>query len=415
VSVHRRSFQNEPLNSTIIADIHDARGRRLEKTLNAPARFTFTVDGRSDTAKLVREMQTDIVAWRWDEAGGGDWPVFRGVVAQGEDQLTEQSHTVTFTCHDYLGMVARRYLTSAVNYTQFDQDRIVVDLLARAVNLQAANGTIFYPASFLPLGIARVNSDGSDRPALSTQLRDRNYTAQSNVGQLIDDLAKCAPLVGTSSAPTSFDYDVLPSGNINGPNLDQWDNLRLFYPAQGVTNPLVLEYGSTVSTVTRSANSADYANYVRIVGNAPDATSPPYFSERWNADALSGIVGAVGLWQNSDNAPDVSIQSTLDQKAQGDLNTSGVLVPSYSLGLRPGTYHHGLFRMGDTVSLVIQSGRLNVFTDATGGGGVRVVGISYDIGDDGDENVVLTAGRPPTTLADLLRAGTADIDALSRR
>ena len=44
--------------------------------------------------------------------------------------------------------------------------------------------------------------------------------------------------------------------------------------------------------------------------------------------------------------------------------------------------------MGDVVPLIVQSGRLNVNTN------VRVVGITYAIGDDGQEDVTLTVGRP---------------------
>ena len=54
--------------------------------------------------------------------------------------------------------------------------------------------------------------------------------------------------------------------------------------------------------------------------------------------------------------------------------------------------------MGDVVPLIIQSGRLNVNTT------IRVVGITYDIGDDGQEDVTLTLGRPDTTLFDIFTA-----------
>jgi hypothetical protein len=415
VTLHERSFTPEPLAASLVAEIHDARGRALTQALNQPARFTFTVDGRSPTALLVQELRTDVVAWRWDETNGVDVPYFRGIVAQGEDQLTEQSHTVTFTCHDMAGMIQRRYLTQPANYAQVDQDSIVADLLSRAVNMTAANGTALTPGSFLPLSVRRVNGDGSSRSALSGELRDRNYTAASSAGQLIDDLSKVISIRDPTA--TAYDYDVVPAGFVSP--ADTTDGLRVFYPAQGVARPdVVLEYGATVSTVTRSANSTDYANFVRVTGKAPDGAAtgtPPMFSERWNNDANNVGRVPVGLWQNTENASDVSVQSTLDQKAAGDLNLSGVLVPSYALGLRPDVYRHGWFRMGDTVGLVIQSGRLDVFSDASGGGGVRVVGQIFGIGDDGDETVSLTVGRPRTTLVDLLRAGTADVDALVRR
>jgi hypothetical protein len=65
--------------------------------------------------------------------------------------------------------------------------------------------------------------------------------------------------------------------------------------------------------------------------------------------------------------------------------------------------------MGDVVPLVVQSGRLNVSTT------VRVLGITYDIGDDGQEDVALTVGRPASSLLDLLTTADATVDALTRR
>ena len=46
---------------------------------------------------------------------------------------------------------------------------------------------------------------------------------------------------------------------------------------------------------------------------------------------------------------------------------------------------------------------------------VRVLGITYSIGDDGDENVELVVGRPRTTLSFLLSQANRDIAALNRR
>ena len=121
------------------------------------------------------------------------------------------------------------------------------------------------------------------------------------------------------------------------------------------------------------------------------------FSEAWNDDADDVTVVPVGLWQRAESASDVSIQSTLDDQAAGDLAYSGVLIPSYTLGLRPGTYHEGFVNMGDTVPLVIRSGRLDVT------GSVRVVGFAFDIGEDGAEDVTLSVGRPLTSLVDMMR------------
>lgn len=100
---------------------------------------------------------------------------------------------------------------------------------------------------------------------------------------------------------------------------------------------------------------------------------------------------------NSDNASDVTLQATLTQKASGDLATSSILVPSYSLTMRPGAYEVGAPNMGDVVPLLLRVGRLNV------SGTTRVLGINYDITDDGAENVELTVGRPALTCPPISR------------
>jgi hypothetical protein len=386
----------------------DARSRRLEQNLNQPARFTFTVSGRSPTAAAVREMETDVVVWRWDDVGGRDVPYFRGVVAQGEDQLTEQSHTVTFTCHDYLAVLARRYLTATADYQTVDQDSIVSDLVARVTTAAATSGTAgapsvsLMPGSYLPLAVVRRAGDGSNRPALSGRMRIRTYGASSAVGQLLDDLAHVIQ---------GYDYDVVPGWRFDGDNTR--DLLRVFYPNAGQARSNVAEYGGNVATVTRSANSTDYYNYVRVLGNngSADPAAAQRYSEAVNSDANNVTVVPIGLWENTDNVADASIQATLDDKAAGDLNYGGVLVPSYSLGLAPEAYYEGFANMGDTLPIVIRSGRLNIGPDTT----VRIVGLSFDISDDGAEDVGLTVGRPLTTLVNMLRKGAADVDALARR
>ena len=406
VSLHSRQFQDTALVNTEISGIDHARGRRLERTLNKSATFSFTVDGRSDVAGLVQEMETDVVVWRTSEATGNEVMYGRFLVAQSEDQVNADSHTTTFTCHDYFAMLARRYLAAPVTYTQSPQGNIVGSLLALATTgLQSTNGTkTFMPGSYLPLTMAMTNADGSAGSSAGP-LRDRTYVMGASVGQLIDDLAH---VQGSTAAGTAFDYDVRP---LPGRPLTLFDTLRIFNDGQGVNNPnAVLEYGGNVSALTRTANSASpYANHVRVIGKAATAGAAPMYSEAWQPSANDIGVTPVGVWQDVENASDVSIQSTLDQAAAGYLNLYGVLVPSYTLTLRPGTYAEGWLQMGDTVPLVVQSGRLDVVSS------VRIVGMSFDISEDGPEVVTLTVGRPPTSLVDLLNAGAADVNTLARR
>jgi len=392
ITVHRRSFTvpPEPASATGVGEIVDARSRRLEIGWNTPAKLSFTVDGRSPAAAEVLELATECMAWRDGTL------MFRGVVTQSEDTVSEQAHTVNFACHDYLAILTRRFLTppAPLVYTQTDQDTLVADLVNRANTTTSGNGaTSFVPGSRLPLVVRQLNPDGTARAALSGQLRDRTYEGQTSIGQAITDLA---------GVINSYDVDVWSNAGADG-----YDWLRLWYPSRGVTrNDMVLQYGATVASFTRAVNSTDYANYWRALGNQTTQGAPQMYADRWNADANNVSVTPVGLWPDGSNESDVSVQATLNDKAAGALNTAGVLVPSYTLALRPGA---PIPNLGDTVPLLIRSGRLNVTTT------IRVLAINYAISDDADELVELTVGRPVLTLTSLFVKQRRDIDALARR
>jgi hypothetical protein len=399
-TLHWRQFaSNVSWSSLAVAEFTEATGRRVDQQWNQPAQYTFTLDGRDPAAALIHELAQDVIVWRWDDQTGIDRPVFRGPICQSEDQISDTGHVVTFTCHDYLAMLARRLLTWNGQWTQtnIDQDDIVWQFLSMCKNPTASGGTPFTSAGFLPVATQMCNPDGSTRAAKSGQIRVRNYTAQTTFDTMLSELA---------AVINGFDFDIVPITASNS------DSLRVFYPNQGVqrTTP-ALVYGSTISGLTRTTNSANYSNYIRVLGNnqQSDPTIVQLYSEAWNQDAANGNLGSVGLWMGGDNAADVIVQATLDQKAAGDLLIDGLLTPAYTVTMRPGAYSWGNPNMGDTVPLIIQSGRLQVNTYT------RIVGISYSIGDDGQEDISLTLGKPLVPLSQLLADSARDIDALARR
>jgi hypothetical protein len=407
LTVHRRVFAQPPCptwDQTISIELTRARGRRITQAWNTPATLTFTLNGRDPAAAQVLELQSDVFAWRWDEAAGADICVGRFVITQSEDQITEQEHVVTFTGHDYLAMLDRRFELGATPriIAVTDQDTIAAQTVA--IGAGYGSGTAwkgFDPGALMPMVVVRVNPDGSARAALSGVVRDRNYAGGLSLLTELDDLAK---------VQGGFDYDIVPSPRAAALGAGAGaDAVRIFYPAQGVQRAdMVLAYGANVSTVTRTVTSADYANYVRMIGNkaSADPNAAQLVGEANNADAAARVVGAWGL---SENASDVSLAATVNQRAAGDLAIYGVLVPGYTLGLRPDRYLWGSPNMGDTVRMIVNSGRLNV-SDF-----VRVVGITYDVGDDGTEDVSVTVGRPLVSIARLLGKSASAIDALARR
>jgi hypothetical protein len=169
---------------------------------------------------------------------------------------------------------------------------------------------------------------------------------------------------------------------------------------------------STVSSLTRLVDSSTYANYWRVIGNngsGGSTTAAQLAAEAWNADANSVAANSLGLWMSPDNAPSLTTPAALQAQANGDLSLHGTLIPSYTVTLSPGAYVYGSPNMGDVVPLRVTSGRLNVNT------WIRVLGLKFTIGDDGQEDVALTVGVPGRTLVQMINQSKRDINALAQR
>lgn len=413
LTLHDRNFSAATWDQTILAELTTARSRQLVRTINQPMELRFTIDGRSPAAASIVELQHEVYAWRWDDQAGADVCLFRGPIEHSQDQLSEQAHVVSFVSHDYSATINRRFFldVTGVVLTQQDQDRIAALFVARAGG-GPAPAAPYAPGSIIPVGVCPVDPTGASR-ALSGTLRDRTYIGGKALGQALDELAH---------VQGGFDYDVLPEPRADNTltMVDQngalsqlgagRDALRLFWPSMGsARTDMILVYGGNIASLSRTVASNDYANHVRTLGNngSSDPAAAQLAGTAVNADASSTTVG---WWPYADAAgSDVNQQATLDQRAAGLLAGMGVLVPSYSLTMTPGAYSWLFPRLGDTVPLIVHSGRLDVNTT------VRVVGITYDVGDDGDEDVTLTVGRPLSSLGDLLARTTTAVDALARR
>jgi hypothetical protein len=394
--------------SMLIGEVMDARSRRLERKLNQPARFVFTVDGDSPTARLAHELQHEVLVTRWHEELARDEEMFRGVIVSSQDTLSEQRHTVNFVAQDNLAIARRRPMALASTFTQRDQDDIADSLLNVFLrNFRSSQGTDFAPAATIPYAFARVYPDGSGGRPLSGRLRDRTYPAQTNLYDAIENLANVI---------NGFDFDVRP---VPGQVFQVPDQIRIFYPYRGVQREdFSFLYGSTVSALTRSVNSANYGNYARVIGQT-DEGQPQLYAEAWTQDANDIVTNPAGFWAMAESMSDVTEVDTLRNRALALLADNSALeptpdgfgspVPSYSLSLRPEAYRADLFDVGDIVPLRVRSGRLDVDTY------VRVYGIAFAIGDDGEEDVEVDVGRPGPSFLEVLRTTNRRISALERR
>jgi hypothetical protein len=390
-----------------LSDLPVARNRKLTTTLNGPAQFSFDIDGRHPCAASISELATDIAVMRWDEYyTGGDVPMFRGIVGASTDAVTESEHTLSVTATDYVSMLGRRVLTAPGQVVITDhQDNCASWLLgyASAANVSVGAGSPAFGAAFyLPLSLQYVDPSGNPRLpghldlAGNGSVPQRSLTLQGNsvLGTMWDNLAKLT---------SGFDYRVLASGGTT-------DYLQVAYPQLGVTRTSpAFNYPGNVTAFQRQVSSADYSNYWRSLGNNqnPAQNASQIYGESWTPAALALDVGT---WMTADQASDQTDPALLGAAAAGRLNIYGLLVPAYVLTLQPDFYYYnGVFNLGDTVPLIITSGRLKVNTT------VRILGITFEPKDDGDEVITVTVGRAPQDLLSRLNSYDADVRALSRR
>ena len=242
-----------PCSPTLLAELPaGARSRRLEQTLNGSATLTFTLDGRTPRPPSSPSWPPTWLPGAGTRSAATTCPISAASWRRARTPLTEQSHVVTFTCHDYLAMLARRYVTGTLTYTNTDQDTIARGLVAVAVTARSTPSPAPPRASHCPR--ARTcpctpYSPPRTQPAVSAPSpRDRTYEGSTEILTALDQLAH---VIG------GFDYDVAPAGRFNA-TTTPYDSLRIFYPSQGVARAEpVLEYGAAIASLTRSTNSAE--------------------------------------------------------------------------------------------------------------------------------------------------------------
>lgn len=384
-----------------VAEIVNARTRKFHADLYKPNTFDFVVDGRDPAAASIVELQHDLAAFRWDPFNNRYYVMFRGPVGRSVDTVTETGHTVQFSCADYQAVLERTWLYSSPQSTPFvystatDQAAIVSDL----VTYNAGNNAPLQP----PLNQGVYVWAGAYNPDASvlgtntgiTRTRDYSPGGQSYVGPLIEALAACQ---------NGFDWSCEPvdPGSALTP-LEAADSY-LWYPQRGVTKAFVLEYGGTVQSLTRTVNSADFANAIYMVGNTQNLyasafgdvyANPQLHPEGW------------WMWSGSDNS--LTSSSGIGQAVNGKLALMNQVVPAWTAVMVPGAWRaRSDFWLGDTVELRVNIGRLaNVDTF------VRVVAMDIAIDDNGVEQVTPTLGRPSPSLAALLQRQQQQLQVLS--
>jgi hypothetical protein len=380
----------------MVGELANLRSLRLHFDLYGPATAACVLDGRSPGAASLQELSQDLCLYRWNPAVGAYQILFRGPIGHTQDTVSETTHTVNVQAADYRALIARRPLGGAMTFSQADQFSIAAGLLQGAPGFADPTQPPYDQGYDLPV---LTNPDGSSLASTGV-LRDRTYTGAEKAGDRLDNLA---------AVINGFDWGAEPWDAINATPDLRAAKTQVWYPQRGVTKTFVADYGGTVASLSRTVDSTAFANWVRNDGTPnPDGTA--LFAVAAGDAVTNPQLHPEGWWPEQVSNASTSNPATLAQQAGGQLAVDSILLPSYALTLVPGawTWKTDCW-LGDTVTVRVRSGRLNVDTTA------RIIQLDVTVDDNGVETVALTVARSVTTLADLLVGQRSELDALSRR
>lgn len=350
------SFVLGPAAGGMTRELSRARSRKCSFKLTEPSEVSCELDGRHPEAGYLSELATDLHVLRAPYHGARKERLYRGRIGKSGDTFDTDTHSVTIPSLDYRAVLQRRHLMSGsqVTWTQKDQAEIAFGLIQQAQRHSGGSYGIV---------LGRTPATGV--------LRDRTYELGDNIGDRLQEL---------SEVIDGFDWDIT-STSPAGLQLDLW------YPRRGTAlDGIVLEFGGAIASGTRTVDSGDYANHIRVTGSQPEGGGEePAIQERSAPDLGSR---PEGRWDKT-YGESITTTKALEERADWLLDQAQVVTPSYSLSMRRGWWRGpSHVWLGDTVTVRIRSGRLRVNTR------LRVHQIDIDISDDGTEDVTLTVGGP---------------------
>lgn len=314
--------------------------------LTNPSTSAFKVLGSSPAAMAITELASDLHLIR-DRVY-----LDRMRIGPSTDTLDASRDDAEFHALNYRDLLARRrlYDDSTLTYTGVDRAQLVWQLIQQT---QGRSGG--------QLGITQGNT-----PTLG--VTTQTFSAGDAIGEQIQNLSAV-------QAPAGFDWDITPVSP-SALNLDVW--AQRGYDR----NVLLLWGGKLIKTISREADPSTYANGIRQTG----------------ADGLTAEIREAsdlatrpeGRWDATFGDTTLATQPAVADRATWQLAQSEVIQPTYTLTLTTGAWQGpGHIWLGDTVRLVIPSGRLRVDTP------IRVYAIQVDLDAAGNETVQLTLGGPP--------------------
>lgn len=308
----------------------------LTLRLDEPSDLVLRVNGLSTEAALLQPLESDILVYR------DGVKVMRCVVGAVQDTLDAQGHYVDVNAVDYRGRLDRRILLADSNHNNEPDVDIAWDLIQDAQS--ATGGGMGISLGAVPTGVNRKLT----------------FLAGETVRGAIDRIA---------NVDNGFEWDIDPELQFVA-----------WRAARGENRGRVLDYGGLAAAVRVNTDPTLFANAVRVVGDSTTAAS-----------VQTDIVAGVGRWDTETNLPTIDDQDLVDATAARVLTDGATDWVAYEVLLRDALgvqQWNGLgdIGLGDTVRLVVRSGRLDVNED------LRVRTLNVRLDGNGGEFVTLQLG-----------------------
>lgn len=449
-------FLIAPSTAAPIGELGTAYDRKMVFRQTQPSTVTFTMNGRHPEALNLIELATDVHCLREGT------PMMCARLASTVDTIDRDGHKVEASAADYRGLLARRLTQADRNWVGVDASAALAQLLDDAQqNASFVNAAGLQQGAGGDLGITIPTSWGAGTTGVAV-------TRTSPAG--VPVLGEVTALQADEDDPL-FDFDIA-AGWPGGPaawdgtparTAQVWASRGVRRSGQGTDDPaeaVVLTYRwdpdapeeSDVAGITRKLDPSTYANTVRVTGGSqtvevaasatsiallqnngqalitgiddkgtteptdeqPDPTADDtatiVYYTRPTTRADGATVWDIGVWATGEDYPDIVGQAELDAKAVARLAELSRYQPEWTVKLRAGFWRGpGHVWLGDTIRLIVQSGRLLEDVVLR----VREVGVSVDANGTEDVDLVVGPTSSPTPLA-TLRAHARELAELRR-
>lgn len=318
-------------------ELRAATSRSFVARLRAPHTAQLTMNGLHPQAAQLVELVTDIRISCDAEDGLGYQPCFLGRTGNTQDTLSEDVHSVAFQFYDYKWIMNRHTHWSDGSAASADVNTNVWGRINADQNVSHGGMGITAPAGTLGIN------------------REHSWKDGDSIFKTVDAMANRSP---------TFDWDINPGTK----QLQTWVK-------RGQDVGETLEYGMTVSALTRARVVSDFANYIRVKGG-PGTTDT---AVSFGPGLVPGNIGLEprGRFERTFQHTDVSIQATLHEHSAAYLARSLKLGGAYNVTLKKGWWRGPAHLwLGDTVTFKLKHGRANESQS------MRVFEISIDIETD---------------------------------